>query len=332
MAFTKRLLSKIKRSSIDALFFLNLEKTIISGKKTNQILMYHGIDLVEEKKFNSRCIGVKNFEKQLLFLKKHTNIISLQDFFDEKFDPSKSNIAITFDDGFLNNYLYAVPLLNKLKINATIYVTGLNNTEYEILWPDYLDLTSYFTSKEINIDNVVYTKNSQNKYYSPELDLTLNEVVKQKGNFEFKQKVFAAFDDTFLKIKEDNQYSDYWKLMSDQQLQEVDKTEYVRIESHAYWHNNLGNISIEQAKKELIDSKLYLENILQREITELAYPDGSYTRDLISAAESIGYKYQLAADGYRFEEDLNDPRILDRVGIYPYDTWSNQMYDLIIKE
>jgi peptidoglycan/xylan/chitin deacetylase (PgdA/CDA1 family) len=328
MSIYKRIISKLERTIVDTVFFTNLEKLLISGKKINKILMYHGVDLDEKTIFNSRFIGVKNFQKQILFLKKHTNIISLKDYMDGKFDPNKSNIAITFDDGFLNNYKYILPFLEAVKVKASIYVTGLNNTEYDILWPDYLDIASYFMSKQIEIEGVIYSKNKEGRYYSEELNLSLNQVIKEKGSFDFKKTVFNELDERCPDFKNDEKYLDYWKLMSDAQLQEVDSSKYISIESHAFWHNNLGNISIEKATQELVDSKKYLENLLQREITELAYPDGSYTRELITKAEEIGYKYQLAADGYNFDEDIEDPRIFDRQGLYPSNSWCNQMYNL----
>ena len=328
MTLSSRIQYKLKRTYVDTLFFLNLERILITGKKVNKILMYHGIDLVEEKKFNSRFIGVNNFRRQILFLKRHTNIISLQDFFEKKFDPNKSNIAITFDDGFLNNYKYAVPILEELKVKATIYVTGLNLTEQNILWPDYIDIASYFTAAPIQIDTTIFNKNTNGKYHSSEENKTLNEIIKEKGNYEYKLAAFKEFEKHCPDFKKMEEISDYWKLMNDEQLKKVDNGGYVRIESHAFWHNNLANIPFSEATKELQDSKNYLENLLQREITELAYPDSSYSRELISAAESIGYKYQLAADGYRFDEDVNDHRIMDRDGLYPAISWCNQMVNL----
>ncbi len=328
MQLQKRISNKLRRTLVDTLSFFKLESIIIGGKKVNKIIMYHGVDLHETKLFNSRFIGLDNFKKQILFLKKHTNIISLQDFFEEKFDPKKSNIAITFDDGFLNNYKYAVPFLNEQKVPTTIYVTGLNETQYDILWPDFLDISSYIHTENIKIEEVIYQKNTQGKYFSSELNKTLNEVIKLKGNYEFKLKVFSEFENKGINFKENNNYFDYWKLMSNEQLIEVDKSPYVKIESHAYWHNNLANIPLIEAEKELIDSKNYLENLLQREITELAYPDSSYSRELIKVAEKIGYKYQLAADGYRFDDDFYDSRIMDRIGLYPSVSWCNQMYTL----
>jgi peptidoglycan/xylan/chitin deacetylase (PgdA/CDA1 family) len=36
--------------------------------------------------------------------------------------PSKRSVLITFDDGFLDNYLFAYPVIKKLGLNATIFV------------------------------------------------------------------------------------------------------------------------------------------------------------------------------------------------------------------
>lgn len=324
----KRIINKIRRTCVDTLAIANMQHHLVNSKRVDAILMYHGVDLREETRFNSRFMGLSNFKAQILFLKKYCNIISLSDFFEGDFDKKRSNIAITFDDGYLNNYKYVVPFLNEYKVPATIYVTALNKTPYDILWPDYLDIVSSFTNEEIEIDGLRLNKNGNGKYFSEEKGKTLNEIIKDKGGFDFKEKVFQAFDKYSNDFRKDERYFDYWKLMDDEQLKEVDRSKFVNIESHAYWHNNLGNISLEEAQKELVDSKQYLESLLQKEVTELAYPDGSYSRVLLDFAEKIGFKYQLAAEGYHFKEDFSDERIMDRIGLYPYASWSNQLYDL----
>ena len=328
----KRVLNKFHRTYIHFLYSLNFSQTFIQkGKIGNHIIMYHGVDLTENKTFNQRFIGVANFKKQLLYLKKHANIISLTDFFEGKFDPSKNNIAITFDDGFLNNFKYAVPLLNELKIPATIYVTGLNITSHNIIWPDFVDLHTHYLGDCIEIEGEVYSKKG-NRFYHQDTNVSLLQTIKDKGDFRFKETVFSAFK-TYLPphFSLDSSLDDYWKLMTDVQLQEVDRSPYVSIESHSYLHNNLGNISLAFALEELKTSKDYLENLLQREVTHLAYPDGSYTRELIDAASHLGFKYQVAADGYLFPTlDEVDERMLDRMGFYPGNTWANQL-DMLFK-
>ena len=327
-----RLLNKTIRTIIHSKYALGFsQKKINPGKIGNHIIMYHGVDLVENKKFNQRFIGLSNLKKQLIYLKKNVNLISMTDFFEEKFDSSKNNVAITFDDGFLNNYKYAVPLLNELEIPATIYVTGLNLTPYHIIWPDFIDIHTQYVGDHLEVEGEVYTKKG-NRFYHQERNESLLQIIKDKGDFRFKEVVFDVFKKYLpAHFSLDSTLDDYWKLMTDEQIKEVDQTKYVRIESHSFMHNNLGNISLASALEELKISKNYLENLLQREVTHLAYPDGSYTRELIDEACRLGFKYQVAADGYLFPTlDEADERILDRMGFYPGNTWANQL-DMLFK-
>ena len=66
------------------------------------------------------------FENHLLHLKKNNfNTITLQQLYDymSKKIPLPSNpIVLTFDDGYLDNLVFAYPLLKKYNFNATIYV------------------------------------------------------------------------------------------------------------------------------------------------------------------------------------------------------------------
>jgi hypothetical protein len=73
--------------------FLNFVK-----KKKNLIIMYHGVDLKGDTRFNMRHTSVRDFETQIVFLKKYCNILSLSDYIDGKFDETRPNIAITFEE------------------------------------------------------------------------------------------------------------------------------------------------------------------------------------------------------------------------------------------
>ena len=329
----KRILSKIRRTFVQLVYVIGIPTRILYQRKhTNHIIMYHGIDLYENKTYNHRFIGVKNFRKQLIYLKKNTNIISLTDYFEGNFKPGISNVAITFDDGYLNNYTYVLPIIEELEIPITIYVTALNMTEYAMLWPDFVDLHTPKIKGKLKIGDDVFI-NQSNKLINITTKKTLSQQIKDNGGFAYKELVFKSVKEYLngdIVLGEDLQ--DYWKLMTDKQICAIDKSKFVEIGSHAFLHNNLGNISLDEAKEELIVSKHYLETLLQREVFHLAYPDGSYTRELIDFASSIGFTYQVAAEYYLFpEKDISDTRILDRIGFYPSNSWGCQL-DLLFKK
>lgn len=89
------------------------------------ILMYHSVcpQAAEENRLN---VTTETFEKQMRFLKEHDyNVISVEELADllsagEKLPPR--TLAITFDDGYRDNYLYALPVLKKYGLRASVFI------------------------------------------------------------------------------------------------------------------------------------------------------------------------------------------------------------------
>lgn len=314
--YTKRIANKLSRSIIDNVFKLGIESLILN-KKGSAILCYHGIDQIGNKDFNMRFYSKKSIEKHFYYFKKHFNIMSVNDYFQGNFKKDKFNIAITFDDGYRNNYKYLLPLVEKYKIPVSVYVTGLNDTGYpKVLWADFLDIVTFYSQrKKINIGNIEFEKNNNNYISNDHNKISLKTFIKKSGDFEFKMMLFQAFPE-FYEIIENNQLDDYWKIVSDDEIIKMSKSEYLTIGSHGYLHNNLGNIEPEEAFNELKKSKYYIENLIQTDVSELAYPDGSYTIETVRFAQELGFKNQLALD-YLFVEDYNDNSIRNRHGMYP---------------
>ncbi len=75
----------------------------------------------------------KNFEEQMKLLSENGyHTISISDYVDfvKKGTPlPKKPVIITFDDGFLSNYLYAFPILKRYNQTATIFMTVDRNSE-----------------------------------------------------------------------------------------------------------------------------------------------------------------------------------------------------------
>lgn len=285
------------------------------GKKC--IIMYHGIDKSENMKYNQRFFSVKNFEKQISFFKKNYNIVSLSDYFnDQNLSNDKLNIAITFDDGYQNNLLYAVPILEKYQAHATIFITGLNNNNETILWADLLDISSvHYQGDTILFDDKVFKRELNGKFTS------LAKYIKSKRTIgtplfnELKTQLLSKINIDL----SSNEFLDYWKLLTPSEIQTMSRSKFVKVGSHGYYHNNLGNIEFNYAIEELRKSKEYLESLVDYEIDSIGYPDGSYTREVSQKAFEMGFKYQCAVS-YKYEDDLHTPYINNRIGLYPSTT------------
>lgn len=320
-----RYFNKLHRLSIDAIFKLHMHRLFYSNSSPT-ILCYHGVDLFSDKKLNYRHTSITDFEFQLRFFKKNFNIVSISDLFARNFSNDKKTIAITFDDGYLNNYKYAVPLLIKYDIPCSFYITGINNTKQQFLWADFVDIVTYFSQKQsFVIEDTCFTK-FNGKFYS-QYGESIHDFIKNNAKYSYKELLYSQFEE-FPEICSSNSIEDYWKLVSDEQIIEISKNPLFTIGSHGYFHNNLGNLPTEDAVDEVKKSKSYLENLIQKPIEEIAFPDGSYSKSLSQELNKLGFDKQLALD-YLFAEDDFLPYLKSRLGIYPVYSNYYQIKDVI---
>jgi peptidoglycan/xylan/chitin deacetylase (PgdA/CDA1 family) len=319
----EKLKSKTTRVYSQLLFNLNVPFWKLKGNNNNFIIMYHGISLLKDIPFNSRHTYIKDFESQIIYLLKHTNIISIEDYFNQKFHPTKINIAITFDDGYLNNLIYAFPILEKYKVPASFYSTCLFQEEHPYIWADFLQISAHFGKEKYSFAGEEYRKNNNQFYRIYDNKPLLSIVKNEKVEYSFKQEMYQVLKDVFNKNKDNHEL--FWKLMDIEQLKTISKSKFIKIGSHGYYHNNLGELPINDSVKELLESKKTLENILQKEINEIGYPDGSFNKNLITEAKNIGLIYQLGTENNEIDNFKNHPNIKCRKGIYQCSSWGNQL-------
>lgn len=106
------------------------------------IIMYHKID--DNAAFSKLSVSPESFRKQIVFLKKRNyNVVKLQDLADlikEHKVPYKT-IAITFDDGYENNYRNAYPVLKELQLPATIFISpALIGIDEYLTWDQVIEM------------------------------------------------------------------------------------------------------------------------------------------------------------------------------------------------
>jgi len=324
--FITRAINKGNRVLSDLAFMAGSYNLPPEGKR---IIMYHGVDEIGYKEFNLRFVSIHDFEKQIAFYKRNFNVISIKDYFEKKFKKNKINIALTFDDGYENNFKYVLPVIEKYQVPVTFFVTGINKTNFNILWSDLIEIASTLIDKDIVVNDILFLKRN-NKWHHYKNNKTLHQIIQEQGTTEYKLEVYKSFEEIFSMENKFSKYRDYWKLMSDSEIIQASKSPNITIGAHGIFHNDFGSLPVNEVQKELKESKLYLEKLTQKPCEILGYPNGSYSREVIDIAYDIGFKMQLAADSYNYPEDINDSRIEDRFGIYPVYT-STYVLRTIIK-
>lgn len=303
---------------------IGFKKWLLKKKYGERILVFHGIDKTGETKYNSRFHSVAFFEEFIAYISANYNVISLDDFYQKNFKENTLNIALTFDDGYLNNFNYAVPILEKYNVPAAFFITTTSE-DATYLWTDFLDLTSFYSKKKsIVFENETYHKNNKNEFVCQ--GISLKDKCKQLPFSKIKQ-IFSLFEDEWKEIQQ-KPLDVYWKLLSANDLKSILKNPLFSVGSHGLTHANLVEISSEEGQDEIVKSKENLEQKLQIPITDFAFPFGTYNQDLVHFCTELGYKKILLLE-YHNNQKNHNLEVKERFGMNPHISVQEQIYFLV---
>jgi peptidoglycan/xylan/chitin deacetylase (PgdA/CDA1 family) len=300
-----------------------------TSKHRMMILMYHGVTEKNYTSITPRHLTSIEFKKHLTYLKKTFDIIPLKqafEFYRNGIIPKKNTIAITFDDGFVNNYTTALPLLESFKIPATFFISAICiDDENYILWSDLLDIIRAKTSEDfIELNNHKFYKKGAYVIYSPELAISGADYIKQLSP-ENRNSLLEDLKKKYnIQKLTNNIPSECYKLLNIEQLKKFAASSFVEIGSHGYSHLNLANIPLNVAENELKQSKQKLEEVIGKEVIAIAYPDGNYNDKIKEASLKSGYTNLLAVN-YLLPTDIMDKNILSRFSISNTTTYEANM-------
>lgn len=281
------------------------------------IFVYHR---VSPRRDNSPVANIcpEEFEKQIRYLKENFKIYSLEKLINFLSNNStdketKENIAvITFDDGYKDNYVYAHPILKKYQVPATIFLVTEYIGKNQLFWWDKIEYIIYHTKKrEINISNFGKYFLTDNKKKLHCIFFLLKKFKKISENLKNK------YIDELQNICHVNIPSGLGKevILSWDEIGEM-KNNKISFGAHTLTHANLININLEEANKEISQSKAMIEDRLKGDVISFAYPYGSkyYNNDIIKLIKSNGFICAVTTSEkliskFKFYNNCSLPRI-----------------------
>lgn len=244
------------------------------------ILLYHGVSDAANtgiENYNTKHISSEKFIKHLKFLKENCNILSMDEiiyYHENKILYPKNSVAITFDDGFENNYTVAAPLLDKFKIPTAFYISsGLIGSD-SMFWVDELEDCINLSSEkqikiEINGNNFEFSiSNNDEKINTMFL---LKQYCKNCPTDEKNNILGQVKNKT--KINPSIEHSENYKKMNWAQLKEMHNNSLFTIGGHSLNHEILSKLSEEKMRYEISESL----NILSKNlgvVRHYSYPEG----------------------------------------------------------
>jgi peptidoglycan/xylan/chitin deacetylase (PgdA/CDA1 family) len=280
------------------------------------ILMYHRVDHVQCDPWELN-VSPENFEHQLKCLKKY-NVIGMSELTESISENKnlKNSIALTFDDGYLDNFTHAAPLLKKYNLPATFYITTGNIGTDQKFWWD--ELQNIILLADLLPEKISLTIAGENFAFDLADEAKLN------------QKLFSEIKTWHAEGKPINKrtalYFSLWKklqalgpgarsnalheikqhanansvssgqMMNWEQVQSLGTEKLFSIGAHTINHPALGMHSASFQKKEIDDSRSVLKEKLNKEIFGFAYPHGNYNRETISILNEESFHHAVTTE------------------------------------
>ncbi len=283
--------------------------------KSYKILLYHGVSEYNNfqgiENFSKKHISKRLFLKQMSFLKKNCNVISINEL--EKYKKEKSikknSVIISFDDGFENNFKVAAPILKKLNLPCIFYISTGMIGKKNMFWVDKIeDIINRTRIKYLKINlgkNVIFSLKSKLE------KINAVEKIKKycKGISAMKKDKLINNLSNTLKIEPNNKHSKNYRIMNWRQVKKLASNNLFEIGGHSFNHDILTRLPISKMKKNIKQSIILLEKKLNKKIKHYSYPEGQssdYNHNVKKYLKSLGIKIcPTAIDGIAKLDDDN---------------------------
>lgn len=277
------------------------------------ILLYHRVGPLEDD-WSSVPVNPAAFEQHLRYLAKNFTILPLREiaqYLREHKPLPQKTAAITFDDGYKDNYLYAYPLLQKYGLPATVFLTAGHIEKDDLFWWDKVSYLIEHTSlkalelPEIGLldfstrpqkkQAIAHIRKTLKTWREPDKQKLINSLAKAAGVFippGTAKNLFLTWQEA--------------KNM---------RAGGIELGSHGVTHANLTNLTLPQAENELVLSKKIIEEKLQAPVLSFSYPNGDFSGELGELVKKSGYIYATVVGGKLVSKRTN-PFELPRVSGY----------------
>lgn len=320
-----------RKIGTNVLYRLGLYKKAFRQMKTRHavpILLFHRIHPIDDPAWNP--IFPDHFEAIVLELKKHFDIISIQDALDGKLlTNGKPNCCIAFDDAFKDFENFALPVLRKQHVPVTLFVPTKPCATDTPIWTSKID--NLVLNRPAEMEGKTIAIANQHVKLNTGSDLACFQTSEQIKTI--LQPLTHAHRETELaKLACTLSYQpnlDYHYL-NFEALNRL-KSEYSSLDfgSHTVHHPFLESVTLDELTQELKESKATLEQEISDAKNWLAYPIGSYNETVIGETKQF-YDYAFSVSDTPFETTkLNEGT--NRYAIPRYNIYVNDPKEVVLQ-
>lgn len=291
------------------------------------VIMYHYIRNLKQSRYPEiKGLDSKLFEEQILYLKKHYNIISMNEAIEAVHYgtpvPDKS-ILLTFDDCYKDHYTYVFPILIKYGISGAFYAPMKCLKEKKVLDVNKIHfiLASVPNKKQIiseifdQLDHFRHEYNlEKNSFYYDKLAIPdrhdtadiifIKRILQVELDEKLRNIVTSKLFNKFVGVSE-KAFCEELYLTKEQISHMFDSG--MHFGSHSYEHYWLNSLTKEKQEEQIDLSLKYLEEMgIDINNWTMCYPYGGYNSDTLEVLTEKKCKLAFTTEVDVYNLDLHN--------------------------
>lgn len=278
------------------------------------ILMYHYVrDLKHSRYPEIKGLDLALFREQIKYLKRHYHFITMEmiiDAIENNTSLPEKSVLLTFDDAYIDHFLYVFPILDENKIQGSFFPPVKAITENKVL--DVNKIHFILASEEKKSKIIAEIKNDLSKYRK-DFNLQSYQYYYEKfghpNRFDNADVIFikrllqVELDESLRKIITNNLFEKIVGISEESFSRElymnIDQIKCMHrngmhIGSHGFDHYWLNSLSEDKQKEEVTKGYDFLKGIgVDMNKWTMCYPYGAYDQSLIKILNEHNCKLGL---------------------------------------
>lgn len=263
------------------------------------VLMYHGVVNDDDHNASEDWLQVResDFRMQMEYIKNNYEPVFLEDIWS---NTSKNKIAITFDDGYRNNYKYAFPILQELSIPATIFVATSMIDSNKFFWYDMLRASLKFFGESREDIRAIIT--ACKKLHPKDIDGYIDSYLEEK---------YPDWKSSFLRSCD---ISDTYGTLKSEEMKEMEESGLVRFGSHTHGHEIITQLEMCAVEQTISTSLSTLKSMGIAPSSVFCFPNGEYKPEHIDILKKMNLSGAVTTQKGMYKK-YNNPFKIPRVGV-----------------
>lgn len=280
------------------------------------IVMYHYTrDLVHSRYPEIKGLDINLFRKQIEFFKNNFSIVTMEEVMDafknkkvghekEEYGLPENAMLLTFDDGYVDNYTYAMPILEEARIQGSFFIPAKTFTTHELLdvnkihyilasadmtklLPDVLERMNFYRGTEFSYpsNKELFAEYAKANRFDPKETIFVKRILQTVLPEQVRNYIASDLFEAYVGISEEQLA--YELYMSEEQIKTM-KRHGMFIGVHGYDHYWLGNLPIEKMHADISKALEVMEAFIDRKQWVMNYPYGNYNTAVLDYIETQG--------------------------------------------